>query len=91
VKKTGGDDAETRFAASLVEGAGGDIARKITTEVGELVVDPEGKLRAMTPERERAEHKDGVAKTGKKTESWTGTPIKHETSPRLGGKNQASS
>jgi len=30
VKKTGGDDAETRFAASLVEGAGGDMARKIT-------------------------------------------------------------
>ena len=30
VEKAGGDDPETRFAASLVEGAGGNMAREIT-------------------------------------------------------------
>jgi hypothetical protein len=91
MKEAGGNDAEARFAAALIEWAGRNVAGEIATEGGELVVNPEGELRAMAPKKEGAEHKDGVANKREQTERWTGTPRKHETSPRLGGKNQASS
>jgi len=91
VEKADGNDAETGFAATFVEGAGRDVAREIAAEGGEFVVDPEGELRAITPQKKSAEDKNGVAETGKNTESGTRTPIKHKSSPQPGGNHHASS
>ncbi|MGB2666412.1 MAG: hypothetical protein WAK48_20585 [Candidatus Acidiferrum sp.] len=44
-----GNDTEARFAAAFVKWTGGDVAREIAAKRGDLVIDPEGELRAMTP------------------------------------------
>jgi hypothetical protein len=49
MEEADGDDAETRFAASFVEGADGDVAREIAAERGEFVVDPESEFSAVAP------------------------------------------
>jgi hypothetical protein len=90
VDESSGDDAQTGFAAAEVERADRDVAGEIATQCGELVVDPEIEFSAMAPERKCTNSENSVTETGKKTESRTRTPM-HETSPRLGGKRQASS
>jgi hypothetical protein len=91
VNKTGRNDAETGLPAALIERTDGNVTREVAAEVGEFVVNPKRELRPMAPKGERAEDEHGVPEASKKTKCWTGTPIKHETSPRLGGKIQASS
>ena len=88
--EAGGDDAETGFAAAEVERADGDVTREIATKGGEFVVNPEIEFSAMAPKRKCTDNEDRVTETREKTESRTRTPI-HETSPRPGGKSQASS
>jgi hypothetical protein len=86
VNEAGGDDAEAGLAAAFVEGADGNVARKIAAKRGELVVNPESKFGAIAPQEKSAENKNGVAETGKKPESGTGTPFKHGPSLRPSGK-----
>jgi len=47
--EAGGNNAETRFAAAFVKRTGGNVAREIAAKRGDLVIDPESELRAMTP------------------------------------------
>ncbi|MGB7435361.1 MAG: hypothetical protein WBR26_12245 [Candidatus Acidiferrum sp.] len=91
MEKANRNNAQARLSAALVKRTSRNIAGEIAAQGGEFVIDPEIKFRAMPPKGERAEYEDGVTETSEKAESWTGTPVKHKTSPRLGGKNQASS
>jgi hypothetical protein len=66
-----GDNAETGFAATFVEGANRNVAGEIAAQGGELVVNPECEFRAVTPKHEATKGKNRVTETRKKTESRT--------------------
>jgi len=91
IEEAGGNDAKSRLPAAFIEGAGGNVAREIAAEDGELVVHPEGEFGAIAPEGERAEDKNAITEESKRTERWTITPRQHRTSQRAGHRFQASS
>ncbi|HYA78818.1 MAG TPA: hypothetical protein VED65_00650 [Candidatus Bathyarchaeia archaeon] len=91
MNETGWDDTEPGLATTFIKRSSGDITREIAAQGVNFVVNPEGELRSVAPKREGADDKNYVAERREKTERWTGTPRKHMTSPRLGGKNQPSS
>jgi hypothetical protein len=64
MKKADGDDAETGFAAALVEGSGGNVAREIAAEGGEFIVHPESELCAVAPEEKRAKNRREITEAG---------------------------
>ena len=64
LNEAGGDNDQARLTAALVERANGYITREIAAKGGKLVVHPEGKFVAMTPQGICADNKNTITETG---------------------------